>query len=183
MTTSSATTTEPNINVTQNIKSQPYWDPYLAGIALGLVLLASFLIAGRGIGASGAVSQTLAHSAALLDINNAYFSEYVSSTSWIETWIVIEVVGIFLGAFVSAKLAGRTKSEVVKGHAISNRKRLGSAIIGGVLMGLAARLARGCTSGQALTGGALLSAGSWVFMLCVFVGAYCTIIFVKRSWL
>ena len=39
-------------------------------------------------------------------------------------------------------------------------------------MAIGADLARGCTSGQALTGGALLNAGSWAFMMCVFGGAY-----------
>ena len=41
-----------------------------------------------------------------------------------------------------------------------------------MIMGFAARLGRGCTSGQALSGGALLSAGSWVFMFAVFGGEY-----------
>ncbi len=34
-------------------RSEKFWNPYLAGIALGLVLLSSFLIMGKGIGASG----------------------------------------------------------------------------------------------------------------------------------
>ena len=34
--------------------SEKFWNPYLAGIALGLVLLATFLVMGRGLGASGA---------------------------------------------------------------------------------------------------------------------------------
>ena len=38
----------------------PYADPYLAGVALGLVLLASFVIAGRGLGASGAFATAAA---------------------------------------------------------------------------------------------------------------------------
>ena len=46
----------------------------------------------------------------------------------------------------------------------------------------AARLARGCTSGQALTGGALMSAGSWAFMMCVFGGGYALAYFVRREW-
>jgi uncharacterized membrane protein YedE/YeeE len=49
-------------------------------------------------------------------------------------------------------------------------------------MGFAARLARGCTSGQALTGGAILSLGSWIFMMCVFAGGYLVAPFVKRDW-
>ena len=55
-------------------------------------------------------------------------------------------------------------------------------LLGGVLMGYGARFARGCTSGQALSGGAVLSAGSWVFMLAVFGGAYLVAYFVRKLW-
>ena len=44
------------------------------------------------------------------------------------------------------------------------------------------KLARGCTSGQALTGGALLNLGSWVFMLMFFAGAYALAYFLRRQW-
>ena len=54
---------------------------------------------------------------------------------------------------------------------------------GGVLMGIGARLALGCTSGQALTGGALLSVGSWIFMMMVFAGGYAVAPLVKKEWL
>jgi uncharacterized membrane protein YedE/YeeE len=50
-------------------------------------------------------------------------------------------------------------------------------------MGIGARIGRGCTSGQALSGGALLSVGSWIFMMAVFAGAYCTAYFVRKEWL
>ena len=49
-------------------------------------------------------------------------------------------------------------------------------------MAIGADLARGCTSGQALTGGALLNAGSWAFMICVFAGAYAMAYFVRKEW-
>ena len=35
----------------------PYWNSYTAGIGLGLVLLATFLIMGRGLGSSGAMTR------------------------------------------------------------------------------------------------------------------------------
>ncbi|MBF8296300.1 MAG: putative transporter component, partial [Bacteroidetes bacterium] len=54
--------------------------------------------------------------------------------------------------------------------------------IGGGLMGIGAKLARGCTSGQALTGGALFNVGSWAFMMMVFGGAYAAAYFVRRQW-
>ena len=159
-----------------------YINPYLAGVLLGLVLLASFLIAGRGIGASGAISQSLAHGAEFLELSNNYLDVQKNSTSLWTSWIVIEVIGIFIGAYLSAKLAGRIKKETIKGDSITQSSRLKQALLGGLLMGLAARLARGCTSGQALSGGAMLSVGSWAFMLSIFVGAYIAILFVRRSW-
>jgi hypothetical protein len=45
-----------------------------------------------------------------------------------------------------------------------------------------AKLAKGCTSGQALTGGSQLNAGSWIFMLSVFAGAYALAWFVRKEW-
>ena len=50
-------------------------------------------------------------------------------------------------------------------------------------MGFGAVLARGCTSGQALTGGALLSVGSWLFMIGAFAAAYVAAPFLRRAWL
>jgi len=49
-------------------------------------------------------------------------------------------------------------------------------------MGFAAKLARGCTSGQALSGGALMSVGAWAFMLAVFAGGYAAAWFLRRQW-
>jgi uncharacterized protein len=161
---------------------QPYWNPYIAGVALGLVLLASFVIAGRGLGASGAINQVVAHSYEAAGVSNDYLSQQQSESSLLSTWIVIEVIGIFIGAFISAKLSGRYQVELVKSHSVTQNRRLLMCFFGGALMGIGARLARGCTSGQALSGGAMLNIGSWAFMLAVFAGAYLTIIAVKRSW-
>ena len=158
-----------------------YINPYLAGVLLGLVLLLSFLIAGRGIGASGFMNQSLVHVYDSFSIQHEYLQQTQSAETWWQSWIVIEVLGIFLGALLSAKLAGRIKPETIKGSA-STQRRILMALLGGILMGFAARLARGCTSGQALTGGALLSSGSWLFMIMIFVGAYLAIQFTRKEW-
>ena len=60
--------------------------------------------------------------------------------------------------------------------------RLTFAFAGGTLVGFGARLARGCTSGQALSGGAVLSAGSWAFMFAVFGGGYALAYLVRKLW-
>ena len=170
-------------------KAQPYWHPYAAGIGLGLVLLFSFVIMGRGLGASGAFSSLVAamvHTVAPAHAeSNTFYKEYLGdgSKSPLLDWLVFEVIGVFAGGFLSGALAGRLRSTVEKGPRVSVGGRLALAFLGGVVMGVGAKLARGCTSGQALTGGALLSVGSWAFMLCVFAGAYATAYFVRRQWL
>jgi hypothetical protein len=95
---------------------------------------------------------------------------------------VFEVMGVFVGALLSGLLAGRVKRVIEKGPRVSNGARLLLAFVGGMLMAVGADLARGCTSGQALTGGALLNAGSWAFMMCVFGGAYAVAWLFRREW-
>jgi uncharacterized membrane protein YedE/YeeE len=172
-----------------DIKAQPYWNPYLAGIGLGLVLLAAFVIMGRGLGASGAVSTAVAVTvntiAPSYASGNQFYKEYLGdgTTNPFKDWLVFEVLGVMAGGFLSGSLAHRVKKGVDKGPRVSNRTRLIYAFVGGGLMGFGAKLARGCTSGQALSGGALLNLGSWAFMMMVFAGGYAAAYFVRRQWL
>ena len=137
-------------------KPKPYADPYLAGVGLGLVLLAAFVIMGRGLGASGAFAATASGIANAVSPEsaqaNAYFASYLSEPGgpW-RAWLLFEIVGVVIGGFLSAKLAGRFQRVVEKGPRVTDRTRLTMAFGGGALMGLGAVLARGCTSGQALT--------------------------------
>ncbi|MGD8933927.1 MAG: YeeE/YedE thiosulfate transporter family protein, partial [Gammaproteobacteria bacterium] len=100
----------------------------------------------------------------------------------LEHWIVWEVAGILLGGFVSGMLHARVRVQTYHGPQISPRARWVYAFAGGLLMGYGARLARGCTSGQALSGGAVLSVGSWAFMLAVFAGGYGLAWMFRRLW-
>jgi hypothetical protein len=162
-------------------------DPYLAGVGLGLVLLAAFALTGHGLGASGAFASTAAGSVAAIAPgyarSNAYFSRYLDGPGgpW-QVWLIFEVAGVFLGGLASAALAGRLRPAVERGAGVSVRARLVIAGAGGGVMGIGAVLARGCTSGQALTGGALLSVGSWAFMLSTFAAAYAIAPVMKKSW-
>src|SRR5512133_944791 len=146
-------------------RSDKFWNPYLAGVALGLVLLATFLVMGRGLGASGAanrlsiaVAQTVAPSVVASSRPMAALAR--AGRGVLDDWLVFDALG---GLFGGAS-------------------RLGFAFAGGTLMGMAARAARGCTSGQALSGGAVLSVGAWVFMLSVFAGGYAFAWFMRRQW-
>jgi uncharacterized membrane protein YedE/YeeE len=166
-----------------------YMNPYLAGLGLGLVLLASFVIMGRGLGASGAMSTAVSVGVETVAEDHArssdFYSRYLGSedrSPW-KDFLVFEVLGVLAGGFLSGVMAGRFKKEVIKGPRFGSGSRLILAFAGGTLMGIGAKFARGCTSGQALTGGALLNVGSWAFMLSIFAGAYLFAYFLRRQWL
>ena len=135
-----------------------YADPYLAGAGLGVVLLAAFVLVGRGLGASGAFASTAAGTVALVSPEHAsaspLFAHYLGAQGpWLE-WLSFELLGVLIGAWLSARLAGRLRVSVERPAALAHWTRLVFAFGGGVLMACGAVFARGCTSGQALTGGA-----------------------------
>jgi uncharacterized protein len=165
----------------------PYANPYLAGIGLGLVLLASFVFVGRGLGASGAVSATVAGGLDAVAPEHAHRLEWLAGRlsapeSPLKEWLVFEGIGVFLGAMLSGLLARRATIVVEKGPRVSRGARLAGAFVGGALMAVGAAFAGGCTSGQALSGGALLNLGSWAFMMMVFAGAYAVAAFMRWQW-
>jgi uncharacterized protein len=169
--------------------------PYLAGVGIGVVLLLAYVIMGRGLGASGAFSSVVtaavtaaapAHAAASpyhTQYAKALGSDAVTGSALLRDWLVLEVIGITLGALLSGLLAGRFAwGDVGRGPRADRRSRLAYAVAGGAIMGIGAKLARGCTSGQALTGGALLSVGSWIFVGAAFAAAFLVAPLVRRQW-
>ena len=168
--------------------ARPYSDPYLAGFGLGLVMLAAFVLVGRGLGASGAFASAAAAAAATAApetaVANDYFARYLTASGAPKIdWLVVELIGVTIGGFLSAWFAGRVARTIEKGPRISGRSRLRLALAGGAVMGAGAMLARGCTSGQALTGGALLSVGSWIFIAAAFAAAYAAAPLLRRAWM
>jgi hypothetical protein len=161
-----------------------YWNPYLAGLLLGVTLLASFLVLGAGLGASSGIARIGAYCEAVLAPAHTAASDYFGR--WGENplayYLVFMFVGVFLGGLFSAVLARRVDVRVERGETFPRGRRLLLALVGGLLAGYAARLARGCTSGQALSGGALLLTGSLIFMFSIFAGGYAAAWFVRRQW-
>jgi hypothetical protein len=167
--------------------TQPYANPYYSGIALGLVLLASFVVTGRGLGASGAFAMMAAGLVGAVSPSttaaNAFFSRYLAdgASPW-RDWLVFELGGVMVGAWLSARLSGRLRVMVERGPRLASPLRLVMATGGGGAMGIGAIFARGCTSGQGLTGGSVLSVGSWLFMLGAFAAAYAAAPLLRRAW-
>ena len=163
-----------------------FWNPYLAGVALGLVLLASYVVMGKGLGASGASFRLGVAAVEAVAPGHVAGAPGLRSVTEhgapLDDWLVFEILGVALGGLVGAYTSGRLSREVLKGPRISAAGRIGMALLGGLIMGFAAKMARGCTSGQALSGGALLSVGSRVLMFSVFGGGYALAWFVRREW-
>jgi hypothetical protein len=165
-----------------------YANPYVAGVGLGLVLLAAFVFVGRGLGASGAFASAVAWVVDAVSPAHARGNEYIAgylgeeNASPLKAWLVLEVAGVFVGAMFSGLLAGRVRFAADKGPRVSLAARLVTAFIGGMFIAVGAAFARGCMSGQALTGGALLNAGAWLTMIMIFVGAYALAYFLRWQW-
>ena len=160
---------------------RPYANLYLAGTGLGLVLLAAFVLTGQGLGASGAFARAAAAVAPRMP-GNSWLQSYLSDASALTAPIVLEVAGLIAGGALSAILAGRFRLQVARGPATDVAPRLLTAAGGGLFMGVGAVLARGCTSGLALTGGALLSVGAWAFMIALFAGGFAVAPLVRKLW-
>ena len=164
-----------------------YIHPYLGGLLLGLVLFLAFFLTGNGLGASGGLNRIVVF------VQDIFAPEHVDRIPYLiklaggdknplDDWIVPMIFGTLLGGFASGWLNRRLKVETNKGPNITVRTRWLMALIGGTFMGYGARMARGCTSGLALSGGAVLSLGAWAFMFAVFAGGYALAYFVRRLW-
>lgn len=165
---------------------RPFWNPYAAGVGLGLTLLLSYLVLGTGLGASGAITRVAAvaaHTVAPEAIEkNAYLGGYFTDGRPLAHYLVTMLVGALVGGFVSAFTAGRTAIGIERGPTASSKLRLALALVGGAFAGLGARFALGCTSGQALSGGAMLQTGSFVFTGGCFAAAFALAPLVRKEW-
>jgi hypothetical protein len=178
------------------MNEKPYWGSYRAGIALGLVLLLTFVLMGRGLGASGAMTRMASYAVDRADAvvrggteaepdtvakHNAYMRPFFDGDP-LDDFLVYMFIGVLVGGFAGGMLSGRFSPKVMRGPRATDRRRLALAFAGGLVSAVGTRLARGCTSGQALTGGATLAVGSWVFMFAVFAGGYAIAYFMRKEW-
>lgn len=165
---------------------RPYWNPYVAGVGLGLTLVLSFLVLGTGLGASGAIARlaaSAAHTVAPTAVEqNGYLGAWFAGGSPLHHYLVLMFLGTLLGGLLSAFAARRIGLRVERGPTARPGLRLLLALLGGGLVGLGSRFAHGCTSGQALSGGALLQLGSFVFTGATFAAAFAAAPLVRREW-
>ena len=170
------------------MEKRKYMNPYLAGVLLGLVLLTSMYLSGRGLGASGGIKYAMVAIVGAVDKEHAmetpYYSKYFENgDSPLKNWLALEVFGMVLGGFISGSISHRLKFKVEKSPKITNKKRLFFAFMGGLFFVYGAQLARGCTSGAALSGMAVLSVAGFVTMIAIFGSAYLFAWFFRSLWI
>ncbi len=169
------------------MKQRPIWNSYVAGVALGLVLLLTFVLTAHGLGASGAptaiaaaVSNALAPAATQA---NDYLGWMVKGDSGpLDIWIVWEVLGLLLGALAAAWWSGHLRLRVEGPPRIKNPGRLALAATAGILSGFGARVSAGCTSGLGLSGSATLATAGFVFLIGFFGAGMITGMLTRRMW-
>ena len=165
----------------------PYWNPYIVGVGIGLLIILSYVVTGRGLGAMGAFNGLLASFIHTVSpeyaLSKPVYSTYLAGVEHpLRDWVVLEIAGVCIGGLLSGVVSGRFKFEVIKGPGISKTSRLFFAFSGGLLMAFAAKFTRGCTSGLALSGGSVLSPGAWLFMISVFIGGYSVAYLMRKLW-
>jgi len=165
-----------------------YMNPYLAGTLLGIVLLLAMFISGRGLGASGGMKYCVVSIVGAVDKphteSSAYYSKYFDNGKRpLNNWLTFEILGLVCGGFISGAISKRLKFKIEKSPKISNTRRLILAFTGGLFFVYGAQLARGCTSGAALSGMAVLSVAGFVTMIAIFGSAYMFAWFFRKNWI
>lgn len=155
------------------------WSPHAAGMGIGILSWLVFLLSDNTLGASGAYAK----SAGMLEtkllgpqvMDRPYYRENPPKIGW--GWMLL--MGIVIGAFISALLGGDFALTMVPdfwrqqmGPGVLSRWLV--ALAGGVLLGIGSRWAGGCTSGHGISGTMQLVVSSWVAVLCFFIGGVVT---------
>lgn len=156
------------------------WSPVLAGALLGVVVAASAVFWGRPIGVSGAFDKLSAYVGAALFPGSQYYAYLMKPGLTPQVWVVL---GLFLGSFAASALSGELRGRWLpdtqwEGRFGSSRLvRFVIAFLGGALVQLGAGIAGGCTSGLAISGGAVMAPAAFLFMAGMFAGG------IPTAWL
>ena len=147
---------------------RPFWPPLVAGVALGMVLLLTFLLTGHGLGATGFFTRLAAWTGGELAFdatyNNVYLGPLLDDGKPMSSWITWQIIGVALGSLAASWSTGRFRVRLDGTHKTGRISRGTLALLGGVLAGFGARVAAGCTSGVGLSGTATLGVAGFVFL-------------------
>ena len=160
----------------ENILKRERWSPYLVGTLIGVLSWFLFYFMSKHIGTTLAFVKLAALFETLLAPahieKSVYFQKYLVGKPFFG-WQAAFVTAAFFGALLASKLSGSKRTEHVptlweKNFGPSKIKRYIGAFIGGYILLFGARIAGGCTSGHAISGGLQLALSRWVFIGALF---------------
>lgn len=158
----------------------PAWSPYLVGALIGLLSMLTFAFSDKPLGASTAYARVAGMVGNLFAPKHTASLKYYQDNKPVVDWEVMLVAGAIGGAFLAAWHGGELTGQWLPAMwearfgEDSHALRTVTALLGGILMAFGARLAGGCTSGHGISGALQLSVGSWVALICFFVGGIAT---------
>jgi uncharacterized membrane protein YedE/YeeE len=156
-----------------------HWSPYVVGIGIGILSCFAFLLSDKAIGCSTAYARTSGMIEKLVRGNKVLEKPYYKKFAPVVDWEWMLVLGVVIGAFISANLSATfhvlwVPSLWAARFGTNPVLRWIVALIGGVFMGLGARWAGGCTSGHGISGTLQLAVSSWLAAICFFIGGIVT---------
>ncbi|MHB8948679.1 MAG: YeeE/YedE thiosulfate transporter family protein [Rhodoferax sp.] len=155
------------------------WSPYLVGMLIGLLSMATFYFSNKPLSVSTAYARLAGLVGKLFAKGHTENLKFYQDTKPKIEWGVMLVLGILLGAFIAAVTGGEFTAAWVP--ALWEQRfgpdvalRLAVAFVGGAILAYGARLAGGCTSGHGISGALQLSVSSWIALVCFFVASVAT---------
>ncbi len=161
------------------------WNPYLAGALTGILAILSVAVTTIAIdktmylGASTTFVRAAGYVEQTVIPDNVATNEYLKKNSPKVDWQMMVVIGIFVGALISARLGRSAKLETVppiwkERFGTSATLRGVGAFIGGMILMFGARLADGCPSGHGLSGNMQLAVSGLLALVFFMVGGIIT---------
>ncbi|QIM67212.1 hypothetical protein A4G16_07455 [Mannheimia granulomatis] len=133
------------------------YHPFFAAVLIGLLAFSAW-----GVNASNGKSGGLSITGPSANI----VRYIVTGDAKLINWGVFLVIGIMLGSYIAAKGSKEFKWRMPDLATCRN------SVIGGLLMGVGASLAGGCTIGNGLTATAVMSAKGWISLFFIMIGVW-----------
>ncbi len=145
------------------------WPWYVSGALIGLMVPLLYWLSGKEFG----MSRSFHHLNSACSPNSKL--SYLKENNWKdESWSLILVAGVALGAFIAAQFMSAEPTKFLPDAYYSSTGGL-KLLVGGILIGFGTRYARGCTSGHTIRGLSNLSVTSLIATISFFAGGLISI--------
>lgn len=155
------------------------WSPYVVGICVGVLSWLAFLLSDRPISCSTAYARASGMIEKIFRGKKVEEREYYREFKPVVEWGWMLVLGVMIGAFISAMLSGTFRLQWVpllwgETFGAMPLPRIIVTFVGGIIMGFASRWTGGCTSGHGISGTLQMAVSSWLAVIFFFIGGIIT---------